>query len=279
MTRMILITALALGTPLAAWADLPGLPPAAPGQAAPAPAQALPAVPAGDVRGADAPRPVTVTQVAPIRGSLFRQGAVAATPVGADGQPLLGAPAAPVSLIAVQPPQPRKYKKNDILTIIVRQDSQSTTNGSGKAKKSQDFDFGIEQFLQLALSSSGIPSIGNVGDSSKLPEIKFKYANDRQADASQARQDSLSLRISGTVVDVKPNGTMVVEATAHITVDKEEQLFRLSGVCRVEDLTVDNTILSTQLADLTISKQTRGEVRDGTKRGWLNQFIDKVSPF
>ena len=80
-------------------------------------------------------------------------------------------------------------------------------------------------------------------------------------------------------MDVKPNGTMVVEATAHITVDKEEQLFRLSGVCRVEDLTVDNTILSTQLADLTISKQTRGEVRDGTKRGWLNQFIDKVSPF
>jgi flagellar L-ring protein FlgH len=71
----------------------------------------------------------------------------------------------------------------------------------------------------------------------------------------------------------------VVEAVKQITVDKEEQIFTLTGICRVEDISVDNTLLSTQLANLSLSKQTRGEVRDTTKRGWLNKFIDQVSPF
>ena len=72
---------------------------------------------------------------------------------------------------------------------------------------------------------------------------------------------------------------MVVEAVKQITVDKEVQTFKLTGACRVEDIGVDNTVLSTQLANLTISKQTSGMVRDGTKRGWLNQLIDNISPF
>ncbi len=80
-------------------------------------------------------------------------------------------------------------------------------------------------------------------------------------------------------MDVKPNGTMVVEATKQIQVDKETQIFTLSGTCRVEDLAADNTVQSTQLADLRVSKQTKGSVHDGTKQGWLSGFIDKFSPF
>ena len=131
----------------------------------------------------------------------------------------------------------------------------------------------------MGLSGSGVPTVGVVGSPNKLPEIKFKYNNDRQSDAEQQRQDSLSARISATVLDVKPNGTMVIEAVKVITVDKEEQTFKLTGLCRVEDITPDNTILSTQLANLNLSKQTKGEVRDGTRTGWLNRFWDHITPF
>jgi flagellar basal body L-ring protein FlgH len=44
-------------------------------------------------------------------------------------------------------------------------------------------------------------------------------------------------------------------------------------------VTGDNTILSTQMANLTLNKQTAGTVKDGTKRGWLNSIIDTISPF
>ena len=248
-------------------AELPGLPaPAAPSAGTAA------AVRPGDER------PAEVAQPLPVRGSLFKQGAVAsaaASGVAPDGETRTSA----VNFIAVAPQRPRRYHKNDIVTVIVREDSDSQTTGQGNAKKSQDFDLALQQFLQMTLSQSGVPTVGTVNNPAKLPEIKFAYSNDSKSDANQSRADSFSARISATVVDVKPNGTMVVEAVKQITVDKEVQTFKLTGVCRAEDIGVDNTLLSTQLANLTISKQTTGMVHDGTKRGWLNQLIDRISPF
>jgi flagellar L-ring protein precursor FlgH len=273
------ITALTLLLALTApsFADLPGMPPQP--AAADTSAGQTAHAPAPDVRPGAVHREAVVTQTGPVRGSLFKQGVAASAPIGADGQPLIGSQAAPVSFIAVQPPQPKKFRKNDVLTIVVRQDSQSTINGQGNSKKTQDFDFGIQQMIQLALAQSGVPQVGTVGAPSKLPEIKFKYSNDRQSNASQERQDSLSFRMSGTVVDVKPNGTLVVEAVSRNTVNQEQLTYTLSGVCRVEDIAADNTILSTQLANLNLTMQTKGEVYDGTRRGWLNKFLDKVNPF
>jgi flagellar L-ring protein precursor FlgH len=57
------------------------------------------------------------------------------------------------------------------------------------------------------------------------------------------------------------------------------QHYTLTGVCRAEDIAADNTILSTQMANLTLNRKTKGEVRDGTRRGWLNSIIDNLSPF
>ena len=74
-------------------------------------------------------------------------------------------------------------------------------------------------------------------------------------------------------------GRSLSRRSRRLTVDREVQTFRLSGICRADDITPDNTVLSTQLAGLTLSKQTKGEVHDGVKSGWLNGLIDKVNPF
>jgi flagellar L-ring protein precursor FlgH len=235
-----------------------------------------PVGPAGDLRPGESAPTYTIAPTGPVRGSLFKQGAEAPVPVNAEGMPIGGTP---MSYIAVEPAKPRKFKKNDVVTIIVREDSSSSTTGKGDSKKQQSFDVALQQFIQLALSRSGIPTVGTVGNPSNLPEVKFNYNNDRQSQATQERTDSASLRISGTVVDVKPNGTLVVEAIKNITMDRETQHYTLSGICRAEDISGDNTVLSTQMANLKLNKQTSGEVREGTRRGWLNSIIDKISPF
>ena len=275
--RELFSVAVALGLlSVPAFGQLPGLP-----------ASAAPAVPAAAAAGAanDDVRPgpvkaATLTPVAPVRGSLFRQGAEAlAQPpvIGGDSDSTPRGPA--VSFIAVEQAKPKRYKKNDIVTVIVQENSDSTSGGTGNSKKTQAFDLALQQFLQAALSQSGLPTVGTVGNPSSLPEIKFNYNNDRQSTAEQDRSDTFSARISAVVVDVKPNGTMVVQATKQIAIDKEQQTFTLSGTCRVEDVQVDNTVLSNQLADLRLTKMTKGSVHDGTKQGWLGGFIDKFSPF
>jgi flagellar L-ring protein precursor FlgH len=64
-----------------------------------------------------------------------------------------------------------------------------------------------------------------------------------------------------------------------IQTDEEEQSVILSGVCRAEDITADNTVLSTQLHDLTVRKTHKGAVRDTTKRGWIPRLLDVLNPF
>ena len=81
------------------------------------------------------------------------------------------------------------------------------------------------------------------------------------------------------VVDVKPNGTLVIQARKTIKADDEEQQFVLTGTCRVEDVVADNTVLSTQMYDLRVEKNTKGAVRGATKRSWLGEILDAISPF
>ena len=144
--------ALAIFTAIPAFADLPGMPMAAPAQVQPS-AAGTPAKPEAVANKGVRPndeRPVEVALPTPVRGSLFAQGAAASAVVNAsspEGSPITSA----VNLIAVAPTQPRRYHKNDIVTVIVREDSDSETTGQGNSKKTQDFDLAIKQFLQLAL--------------------------------------------------------------------------------------------------------------------------------
>jgi flagellar L-ring protein precursor FlgH len=81
------------------------------------------------------------------------------------------------------------------------------------------------------------------------------------------------------VLDVKPNGTLVLQARKTIKTDEEEQQFILSGICRVEDVATDNTVLSTQIFDLDLQKNHKGDVKDAVTKGWLPRLMQLVNPF
>ena len=237
----------------------------------------LPGLPEASIRPTEKPASnIIVTPSTPVRGSLYRQAARTPVPVGTDGQPI--GPSF-VDFTAVRPVTPRKFQKNDLVTIIVAERSTTSSSEQNASKKKQDYDVALQQFVQLGLSASGLPTVGVVGQPSKLPEIKFTHDHKRDASASTGSSDTFTDRFSAVVVDVKPNGTMVIEAVRRIAVNNNVQEYRMSGICRIQDVTADNTVLSTQLANLDLSKQTKGEVRDAVKSGWLNRMMDKYSIF
>ena len=76
------------------------------------------------------------------------------------------------------------------------------------------------------------------------------------------------------MVDVKPNGTLILEATEDIKTDEEEQKLTLIGTCRVEDITADNTILSNQLFNLHLEQTAQGcGEGHAHQRGMLHSII------
>jgi flagellar L-ring protein FlgH len=183
---------------------------------------------------------------------------------------------AQVSPFAVPEPQPKTIKKHDLVTIIVREESENTHEGKSDLQKSSDVEMAVEQWIKLSLGNVAIKG-GAQGPTP--PSIRLSGSRNFKGDATVERQDTVIGRVTAEVVDVKPNGTLVLQARKRIKTDDEDQTFTCSGICRVEDITPDNTLLSTQLFDMEFTKLNKGQVRDTTKKGWVPKLLDFVNPF
>ncbi|MEM8872734.1 MAG: flagellar basal body L-ring protein FlgH [Planctomycetota bacterium] len=183
--------------------------------------------------------------------------------------------AAAVSFFNIAPPEPKLFRKHDLVTIIVRESSSHESEGSAESEKEATLEAALTQFIRPSFGPLGIENMV-VGE---VPEIDLSGSREFEGEGSVEREDNFVTRITAEVIDVKPNGNLVVAARKRIVTDDDEQLFLLTGICRAEDVTADNTILSTQLGDLDLRKFTEGTVRDATKRGLLPRFTDWLNPF
>lgn len=178
------------------------------------------------------------------------------------------------SLIAVEPPQPRKLKVHDLVTIIVREDRRSISDAKLKSEKKWTIDAELRDWIRFH-DHKLIPQNFPVGN----PAIGFDLDSKYDGKGKNDRKDSLTTRVTAEIIDVKPNGTLVLEAKKTIEMDADVQIVTLTGVCRSEDVTAQNTVLSTQLASAHISVKDTGPARDATRRGWLMRAFDLLRPF
>jgi flagellar L-ring protein precursor FlgH len=91
--------------------------------------------------------------------------------------------------------------------------------------------------------------------------------------------ERLTARIAVRVVDVLPNGNMLVEGRRETVVSGEKQEAILRGIVRGEDVTANNTVFSYNLADSSIKFVGKGTISDNQRKGWLHKIWEKVTPF
>ncbi len=180
-----------------------------------------------------------------------------------------------VSLYAVQPPKPRSVKVHDLITIIVNQSSKMTHDQSLDTDKKFSSNAAVDAFIDYTLLMKELQFRASTG--SPLPEIDVSGQNKFEGDGEFEREDRVTARITAEVIDVKPNGTIVLEAKTET--DKETQTMLLSGVCRHEDISAQNTVQSTQLFDLKLDTRHTGEVNNAAKKGILTKVLEGLVAF
>jgi flagellar L-ring protein precursor FlgH len=117
------------------------------------------------------------------------------------------------------------------------------------------------------------------GETSNVSLIDVNARRNFSGEGDYERKDRFSARITATVLEVKPNGTLVLEASKRIAKDTEIQTIVLSGVVREEDITRQNSVLSSQMANLNISSHHEGQVRDAAKKGIITEVLDALFAF
>ena len=111
------------------------------------------------------------------------------------------------------------------------------------------------------------------------PKIKGSVDNKFRSEATLETRDSIKFKIACTVVDIRPNGNLVIEGHRLMQNNEETWEYALSGEIRAEDILPNNTVLSENVAGLRVHKREEGHVRDGYRRGWLLEVLDRWQPF
>ena len=145
----------------------------------------------------------------------------------------------------------------DIVTIVI---SESTTTSSAKSNSN---------------SKSGNTSLSaGVGIFDFLKAASAGGSDSFKAQGAATDTNRVAGNVTVTVTEVQPNGNMVLEGTQSIWQNRDEHKITFRGVCRADDITVNNTIPSTKIADATVRFDGKGPLNAKQRQGILTQIFN-----
>jgi flagellar L-ring protein precursor FlgH len=161
----------------------------------------------------------------------------------------------------------------DVLTIKITEDSKIDNKAKRDLKKETDKSSSFDGEL-------GITTPGH----NLLPRMpgftmEAESANELKSKADYKDERSFVDRVTVVVVDVLPNGNLVVTGTRQRDIGGDTQTIEVSGIVRPSDIAFDNTVKSEQVADFRIVSRNGGVSAPYTRPGWLGRIFDILWPF
>lgn len=151
----------------------------------------------------------------------------------------------------------------DIITVTLSEN----TNASKSAGTSSSRDTTAELEPITGLGGQAI----NLGGQSI--QLGVSASNEFEGDAATNQSNSLSGNISVTVVDVLPNDNVVIRGEKWLTLNHGDEYIRLTGIIRLSDISPENEIVSTKIANARIQYSGTGSFARSQEKGWLAKFF------
>lgn len=151
----------------------------------------------------------------------------------------------------------KAVKEGDVLTVLIYESTTATSRADTKTSKAD--------------SASTKPGVGPL--LSLLPEWSLSGKTNSQASGSTTRSGTLVGKISVVVKEVLPNGNLKVEGTRTVGVNGEKEKIVLTGIVRPEDISAENTVPSTAIAQAEIHYEGKGPVGSKQREGLLTKLL------
>jgi len=183
------------------------------------------------------------------------------------------------SMMAVTLPEPRQFAVHDLVFIVVRESSQSKFDGSLETDTSSELDGEVTSFPTMTLADLLQLQFQSRDLGSDNPKVGIEFERSFQGEGEQTRNETMTARLTARVIDIRPNGNLILEARKHMQTDDESVTLSLTGTCRPEDIDSDNTLESYKIYDLHLYKITDGEIRQASQKGLLTKLFDLIFNF
>jgi flagellar L-ring protein FlgH len=202
----------------------------------------------------------------------------AARPIKPQDGPAVAEPGlklSDASWIYTPTPPPREIQKHDIVSVRVDIMSRMQSDGELRRRKNGLYDARLNDWIIFDGLRWVKPSPQSDGDPRVRGELRSQYRSLGELETSE----SLALNIAAEVVDIRPNGNLVLEGRATTRINDETWTVTMSGMCRPDSIGPNNVVLSRDVINLDVRKIETGSVAAGYQRGWFQKLFDIFQPF
>lgn len=173
----------------------------------------------------------------------------------------------------------RSFGVGDLITIDVSESSSLNASQNSVRSRESQVENAVKQFL-FANSKMGTHNGG-------LPGTEIESKSSNKGGGSIANTQNLKGRVSVVVIDVLPNGVLVLEGARMVTFSGESYYAVLKGMVRQEDigagfregLRYKNIVSSQYIADAQIEFVSKGSLNDAQKETWYQKIASVINPF
>jgi len=155
-------------------------------------------------------------------------------------------------------------RPGDLITVLIVENQEIKNEETSELRRSTTLDYKLDSF-DIAPDAFD-----------PLPRIGASSQDDFNGTANYEKNGEFTARITAIVMDVLPNGNMVIKGRREIKIDAETKVIEFSGVVRRFDIRADNTVLSELVADARVSYTGEGQLTDTTTRRGLGGFIHRA---
>lgn len=163
-------------------------------------------------------------------------------------------------------------QKGDIVTVLIAESQNVRNQEQSDMSKSTNLNYKVNLFDLKPDVFGGLPAVVDT-DSTDGFTGQAKYE----------KSGAFTARLAAMVVDVLPNGNLVISGRREIRIDNETKLIEFSGIVRRYDITATNTVTSELVANATVTYKGHGPMTKTTNRqglgGWLHDVIGWLWPF
>lgn len=163
----------------------------------------------------------------------------------------------------------RASRVGDIVTIRINISDNAKVDNSTSRSRTGSESGGVAALLGLEKILPGDPS----------RVIDTNSASRSGGSGNTARSEEINMTMAGSVVDVLPNGNLLIRGRQEVRINFELRELVVTGTIRPEDIARDNSIRHSQIADARISYGGRGQLTDAQQARWGQQIYDALFPF
>lgn len=169
----------------------------------------------------------------------------------------------------------RASRIGDILTVNIEIDDKAELSNSSNRTREASTSAGVSNFFGLEAA------VGQFFNSAFDPEnlISADAESEHRGEGEINREEEIELTVAAVVVDRLPNGNLVIAGRQEVRINAELRELTVSGIIRPEDVSSDNTINHTQIAEARISYGGRGSISAVQRPNWGQRIGDAVTPW